>query len=49
VPVKKYLERPYEKRVEVPVEHIRENIIYKDKIIDCEESELFNFYGNRFD
>ena len=43
VPV--YNEKLYETIVEVPYEKLRENIIYKDVVIDCDEKDLHLYSG----
>lgn len=40
VPINRYIEKPYEKIIEVPVESIKENIIWKDTIVDCDEKDM---------
>ena len=43
VEVKKYVERPYEKIVQRPYDVFKENIIWKDKIIDIDERDISNY------
>ena len=42
VPVenKVYVDKPYEKIVEVPYEVTRENVIFQEKVIDVDESQV---------
>lgn len=43
VEVPRYVEKKVERIVKKPYEVIKENIIYKDKIIDIDEGELQNY------
>lgn len=40
---KVYVDKPYERIVEVPYDVTRENIIFEEKVIDIDERELSRY------
>lgn len=43
IQIQKYVERPYERIVQAPYEVLRENLIYKDRVIDVDEREVSRY------